>query len=133
MNQDGPRCDVVLDAKLELEMAEMKPDELQALGLAPRLLILIQQAYATLGLITFYTLKGGKELHAWPIKKGMTAPEAGGVVHSDFKEKFIRAEVIQAEVLLAAGSWAHARELGQIRTEGRAYAVQDGDVIEFKI
>ena len=137
-------CELTLDCKLELEMAEMKPEELRDLGLTSKLPLLIKRAYETLDLITFYTIKGGKELHAWPIRRGRTAPDAGGAVHTDFHEKFIRAEVIPAAKLIDAGSpstvssgqsnyWVRARELGWIRTEGRAYTVQDGDVVEFKI
>lgn len=126
-------CELALDCKLELEMAEMRPEELRELGLTPRLPAVIARAYAALDLVTFYTTKGGKELHAWPIKRGSTAPEAGGAVHSDFREKFIRAEVIPAEKLIEAGSWAAARDRGWLRTEGREYVVRDGDSIEFKI
>ncbi len=128
-----PICKLTIDCKLELEMSEMKPEELQELELRPQLRELIKAAYHALDLITFYTIKGGKELHAWPIKRGTNAPQAGGVVHSDFHAKFIRAEVIPYEKLTAAGSWLDARELGWIRTEGRDYAVADGDVIEFKV
>ncbi len=126
-------CEVALDCKLELEMMEMKPEEVQELGLTSKLPLLIRRAYEALDLITFYTVKGGKELHAWPIQRGRSIPEAGGAVHSDFREKFIRAEVISAEKLIETGSWLHARELGWIQTEGREYAVEDGDVIEFRI
>lgn len=128
-----PGCGVILDCKLELEMSEMKPEELRELGLTSKLLFLIARAYELLNLITFYTIKGGKELHAWAVKRGTAVPDAGGAVHTDFREKFIRAEVIAFEKLAEAGSWAHARELGWLRTEGRDYIVRDGDVIEFKI
>ena len=124
---------VTLDCKLELEMAEMTEEELGELGLKSRLGELIQKAYDALGLITFYTIKGGQELHAWPIKRGSNAPEAGGAVHTDFQEKFIRAEVIPFAKLVEAGSWHKARELGWLRIEGRGYVVEDGDVIEFRI
>jgi len=76
---------------------------------------------------------GGKETRAWTLKKGLKAPDAGGVVHSDFKEKFIRAEVIPWQKLLEANSWKDAREKGWLQIVGRDYIVQDGDVIEFKI
>ena len=108
-------------------------EELGELGLKSRLGELIQKAYDALGLITFYTIKGGQELHAWPIKRGSNAPEAGGAVHTDFQEKFIRAEVIPFAKLVEAGSWHKARELGWLRIEGRGYVVEDGDVIEFRI
>ncbi|MEK7123600.1 MAG: DUF933 domain-containing protein, partial [Patescibacteria group bacterium] len=70
---------------------------------------------------------------AWTVKKGSSAPEAGTAIHTDFREKFIRAEVINWKTLLEAGSYAAAREKGLIRTEGKEYIVQDGDVIEFRI
>lgn len=126
-------CDIQLDAKLELELSELSPEEIKELGYSPKLSELIRAAYQKLDLVTFYTLKGGKELRAWPIKRGATAPEAGEIVHTDFKEKFIRAEVINWEMLLKAGSWQAAREKGMLKTEGKEYIVQDGDVVEFKI
>lgn len=91
---------------------------------------LIQGAYKTLGLITFFTT-GPKETRAWTITRGSTAPEAGAAIHTDFKDKFIRAEVIQWNTLLTDGSWALAREKGDIRTEGKTYVVVDGDVMVF--
>ncbi len=126
-------CELALDCKLELEMTEMKPEEIKELGLTPKLPLLIKRAYEVLDLITFYTVKGGKELHAWPIKRGTQAPGAGGQVHTDFGKKFIRAEVIPFEKLFESGSWHRARELGWIRIEGKDYIVQDGDVVEFRI
>lgn len=91
---------------------------------------LIRGAYATLGLITFFTT-GPKESRAWTVVKGATAPEAGAAIHNDFKDKFIRAEVISCETLLADGSYAVARDKGDIRTEGKNYVVSDGDVMVF--
>ena len=91
---------------------------------------LIQGAYETLGLITFFTT-GPKETRAWTVEKGATAPEAGAVIHNDFKDKFIRAEVINCDKLLEAGSWSIARDKGMIGTEGKTYVVQDGDVMVF--
>lgn len=93
---------------------------------------LIGASYELLGLITFFTT-GLDETRAWTIKRGSTAPEAGAAIHSDFRDKFIRAEVISYDDLVGAGSYARARELGLVRTEGRDYLVHDGDVIEFKI
>lgn len=93
---------------------------------------LIKAGYNLLGLQTYFTT-GEDETRAWTIKKGSTAPEAGTAIHNDFKEKFVRAEVIQWNKLLEAGSYASAREKGLVRTEGKQYIVQDGDVIEFKI
>lgn len=93
---------------------------------------LIIEAYKLLDLITFFTT-GEKESRAWTTKRGATAPEAGKSIHTDFQEKFIRAEVIECDKLLEAGSYAKAREKGWLRTEGKEYIVQDGDVIEFLI
>ncbi len=93
---------------------------------------LIVQSYQLLGLITYFTT-GPEETRAWTIRKGWTAPEAGTAIHTDFKDKFIKAEVINWQTLLSAGSQAKAREKGLVRTEGREYVVADGDVIEFKI
>ncbi|HVY35933.1 MAG TPA: redox-regulated ATPase YchF [Candidatus Paceibacterota bacterium] len=93
---------------------------------------LISAAYDLLGLETFFTT-GVDETRAWTIKKGSTAPIAGTAIHTDFKDKFIRAEVINWQELLDAGSYANARAQGLVRTEGKEYIVQDGDVIEFKI
>lgn len=93
---------------------------------------IIRKAYAVLGLISFLTT-GEDETRAWTIKKGIKAPEAAGVIHTDFEKKFIRAEVIQWEKLLEATSWQKARQKGWLRVEGKQYEVQDGDVIEFKI
>ncbi len=92
---------------------------------------LIKESYRLLNLITFFTT-GADETRAWTIKKGGTAPEAGMAIHTDFKEKFIRAEVINWQTLLDAGSYGNARERGLLRTEGKEYVVQDGDVVEFK-
>lgn len=91
---------------------------------------LIRGAYATLGLITFFTT-GPKESRAWTVPAGATAPEAGAAIHNDFKDKFIRAEVVATDALLSAGSYAAAREKGVVRTEGKTYVVQDGDVMVF--
>lgn len=93
---------------------------------------LIRAGYRLLGLQTFFTT-GEDETRAWTIREGNTAPEAGTAIHTDFKEKFIRAEVVAYEHLISAGSYAAARERGQVRTEGKEYIVRDGDVIEFKI
>jgi len=91
---------------------------------------LIRGAYETLGLITFFTT-GPKESRAWTIPSGATAPEAGSAIHNDFKDKFIRAEVINYKKLIDDGSWSAARDKGDIRTEGKTYIFQDGDVAVF--
>ncbi|MFQ5541075.1 MAG: DUF933 domain-containing protein, partial [Candidatus Paceibacteria bacterium] len=93
---------------------------------------LIRTAYQLLGLMSYFTT-GEKETRAWTIQRGSTAPEAGAAIHSDFRDKFIRAEIIPYEKLVEAGSRAAARERGWIRTEGKEYIVQEGDIIEFKI
>ena len=93
---------------------------------------LIKKSYKLLNLITYFTT-GEDETRAWTVKQNSTAPEAGMAIHSDFKDKFIRAEVINWQELLSAGSYAKAREKGLTRTEGKEYIVQDGDVIEFRI
>ncbi len=93
---------------------------------------LIKKSYEMLGLITYFTT-GEDETRGWTVKVGSTAPVAGMAIHTDFKDKFIRAEVIFWNDLLGAGSYASAREKGLVRTEGKEYIVKDGDVIEFKI
>lgn len=93
---------------------------------------LIVEAYALLDLISFFTT-GEDETRAWTTKRDSTAPEAGKSIHTDFRDKFIRAEVIGYDKLMSAGSFLAAREKGLVRTEGKDYVVQDGDVIEFKI
>ena len=128
---------VVISAKIESELTELSDEErkeymrdfdVQESGLDR----LIRIGYETLGLITFFTT-GEDETRAWTIPNGSLAPRAGRAIHSDFEEKFIRAEVIQRQKLLDAGSWARAKELGKVRIEGKEYAVKDGDVMEFKI
>jgi GTP-binding protein YchF len=123
---------VKLDIKIEEELLEMSAEEAMELEITSNLKELIIRAYYTLGLITFLTT-GEDESRAWTIKKDSTAPQAGAAIHTDFLEKFIRAEVIQWNDLLEIGSWGKAREVGKLRLEGRDYVVQDGDVIEFKI
>lgn len=128
---------LMLSAKVEDELNALAPEEraeyLQSLGLSESGLDrLIQVGYDTLGLITFLTT-GEDETRAWTIPADSPAPRAGRAIHSDFEQKFIRAEVIPYQKLVEAGSIAKARELGWLRTEGKTYIVQDGDVIEFKI
>ena len=127
----------VISAKIEAELADLAEGEraelLSSLGLKESGLDqLIRAGYQTLGLITFLTT-GEDETRAWTIPLGSIAPRAGRAIHSDFEEKFIRADVINWQKLLEVGSWARARELGLLRTEGKEYVVQEGDVIEFKI
>lgn len=126
------RNHVKLDIKIEEELLEMTAEEAIELEIKSNLDQLIIKAYEILGLITFLTT-GEDETRAWTIRKNSTAPIAGTAIHNDFKDKFIRAEVIQWDELLTVGSWSKAREIGKLRTEGKEYIVQDGDVIEFKI
>jgi ribosome-binding ATPase YchF (GTP1/OBG family) len=122
-----------MNLKDELEILELSDSEKKELGLESKLDQLILACYDTLDLITFFTVVGQKETRAWTLKNGQTAPEAGGVVHSDFQEKFIRAEVISWQKLVETGNWKKTKELGQLKTVGKDYIVQDGDIIEFKI
>ncbi|MDD5489373.1 MAG: redox-regulated ATPase YchF [Candidatus Moranbacteria bacterium] len=123
---------VLLDIKIEEELSQMSAEEAAELGMKTKLDELILKSYEVLNLITFLTT-GPDETRAWTTKKDSTAPEAGRAIHSDFEEKFIRADIINWQSLLEAGSWSKARELGTLRTEGKDYVVKDGDVIEFKI
>ena len=123
-------------AKLEAEIAELPAEEkalfLEDLGIAQSGLDrLIQASYTLLGLISFLTA-GEDECRAWTIAKGTKAPQAAGKIHSDFERGFIRAETIAFEDLKACGSMAAAREKGLIRSEGKEYVVQDGDIILFR-
>jgi GTP-binding protein YchF len=123
---------VNLDIKMEEELLDMNAQEIQELGVVSGIHTLIQKAYEILGLITFFTT-GEEESRAWTIKKGSTAPQAGRAIHNDFQERFIRAEVVAWDVLLRCGSWAKARDEGELRTEGKEYIVKDGDVMIFKV
>lgn len=124
-------------AKLEEELADLNEEErmeyLKELGVAETgLERLIKKAYTLLGLISFLTA-GKKEVRAWTIKKGSKAPQAAGVIHSDFEKKFIRAEVVEYEKLIEAGAHVAAKAKGWVRTEGKEYVMRDGDVVEFLI
>lgn len=126
---------VMVDAATERELNDVADEDRegfrQELGVqADGLADLIRGAYQTLGLISFFTT-GPKETRAWTIPAGSTAPEAGAAIHTDFKDKFIRAEVVACADLLAAGSYAAAREAAKVRTEGKEYIVADGDVMIF--
>jgi GTP-binding protein YchF len=127
---------VVVSAEIESELVTLSPEEraeyLAGLGVADTgASNLIREAYHLLGLRTYLTT-GEKETRAWTIHAGDKAPQAAGVIHSDFEKSFISAECVSYDDLVAAGSFAKARELGKLRTEGKEYVVQDGDVIEFK-
>lgn len=124
---------LTMNLKDEEGLSELSESEAQELAIDSKLDALIVNCYNILSLITFYTITGGQEARAWTIKQGEKAPAAGGIVHTDFAEKFIRAEVTPWQKLVEAGSWSKAREKGWLRTVGKDYIVQDGDVIEFKI
>jgi len=131
--KDALKNYVIVDVQSELEAEGMTLQERRELGL-PELSetdILIKKSYELLNLITFLTT-GEDETRAWTIKNGDSAPRAGAAIHTDFENKFVKAEVIFWKDLLEAGSYAKAREQGKIRTEGKEYIVKDGDVIEFK-
>lgn len=126
---------ISIDAQLESELAELSEEErseyLKELGLPDSgLNKIIKTAYKTLGLITFITA-GPKESKAWTCEAGSKAPQAAGKIHTDFEKGFIRAEVIQWDKLLEAGGYPEARNKGWLRTEGKNYTVQDGDVVHF--
>lgn len=127
---------VPISAKVESEIAELEGEDkemfLEELGLQESgLNRLIRAAYRLLGLYTYFTA-GVQEVRAWTIRVGMKAPQAAGVIHTDFERGFIRAEVVSYDDLVAAGSMAAAREKGQLRLEGKEYVVQDGDVMHFR-
>ncbi len=120
---------IASDAISETEQAEIY----ELAGIKEKALDrLIKKGYETLGLMTFFTT-GEDETRAWTIPVGSKAPRAGRAIHSDFEERFIRAEVIYWDKLLEAGSWSQARDLGWLKIEGKEYVVKDGDVIEFRI
>ncbi len=122
-----------INLKLEEEVSELSDAERKELEMNSYLDRLILNCYNILNLITFFTIAGGKEVRAWTLRNGYTCPKAGGVVHSDFEERFIKAEVISWKKLIETGFWGKCREKGLIQTVGKEYIVKDGDVIEFKI
>jgi len=128
-----PKNIIPIDLKMELELSELSKEEVEELKLKKRIDILIKTCYKILNLITFYTIKGAEEARAWTGEKGILAPQAGGKVHSDFEEKFIRAEVINYIQLIKYNSWPEAKNKGLIEGKGKNYIVSDGDIIEFKI
>ncbi|MBB3130827.1 hypothetical protein FHS19_005546 [Paenibacillus rhizosphaerae] len=133
----GENAEVVpISAKVEAEIAELEGEDkdmfLEELGLEESgLNRLIKAAYRLLGLYTYFTA-GVQEVRAWTIRKGMKAPQAAGVIHTDFERGFIRAEVVSYDDLIAAGSMNAAKERGQLRLEGKDYVVADGDVMHFR-
>lgn len=133
----APADCVFLDAKTETELLELDEEEaaelLESVGQhEPGLHSLAKAGFATLGLQTYLTA-GPKEARAWTIKQGSLAPQAAGVIHTDFEKKFIKAEIVSFEDLDALGSLAEAKAQGKMRMEGKDYVMQDGDVCDFKI
>ena len=129
---------LVINARLEEELIDLSPDErleyLKTLGIEETGLgRLVKASYKLLTLVTFYTIKGGRQVHGWSLKSGQTAQDAAGIVHTDFAKKFIRAQVIEYDKLIEAQSWREAKTKGWIRTEGKDYIVKDGDVVEFLV
>jgi GTP-binding protein YchF len=133
----APAEAIFLDAKFEAELVELDDDDearemLNEMGVdEPGLETLARVGFDTLGLQTYLTA-GPKESRAWTIRKGATAPEAAGVIHTDFQRGFIKAEVVSYDDLMAAGSMLKAREAGRVRMEGKDYVMADGDVVEFR-
>ncbi|MGW6458387.1 redox-regulated ATPase YchF [Streptomyces sp. NPDC055078] len=132
----APAEAIFLNAKIESELIELDDDEslelLQSMGQEePGLATLSRVGFDTLGLQTYLTA-GPKETRAWTIPKGATAPEAAGVIHTDFQKGFIKAEVISFDDLMTTGSVAESRAKGKARMEGKDYVMQDGDVVEFR-
>ena len=128
---------IVICAQIESELASLTEDEqveyLLDLGLeSSGLTRLIQKAYSELGLISFLTA-GEKEVRAWTIRRGMFAPQAAAVIHTDFEKHFIKADIVTFDDFVTLGGWKKAREEGKVRSEGREYEMSEGDVVEFKI
>ncbi len=132
----APAEAIFLDAKTEAELAELSDEDalelLQSIGLEePGLATLAHVGFRTLGLQTYLTA-GPKEVRAWTIHKGDTAPMAAGVIHTDFQKGFIKAEIVSFHDLMEAGTVAEARAKGKVRMEGKDYVMADGDVVEFR-
>jgi len=132
----APAEAIFLDAKFESELVELDEEEaaefLAEAGVTePGLEVLARVGFDTLGLQTYLTA-GPKESRAWTIRKGDTAPQAAGVIHTDFEKGFIKAEIVSFDDLVAAGSMAKAKEAGKVRMEGKDYVMADGDVVEFR-
>lgn len=130
-----PTNSIAICAKIEAELADLKPEEsqeyLKELGIKTSGLdTLIQMSYELLGLITFITT-GPMESKAWTVVKGAKAPQAAGVIHTDFEKGFIRAEVVNWQDIIKCGGWNQAKEKGLIRMEGKEYEIKDGDTVHF--
>lgn len=133
----GQENSLTICAKLEEELADLEETErieyLRSVGVAETgLERLIKKAHQLLGLISFLTA-GKKEVRAWTVKSGTKAPQAAGVIHTDFEKNFIRASVIEYKKLIEAGSYTQAKQKGWMRTEGKDYPIKDGDVVEFLV
>ena len=132
----APADAVFLDAKVEAELLELDEESarelLESMGQdQPGLSALARAGFHTLGLQTYLTT-GPKESRAWTIRRGATAPQAAGVIHTDFERGFIKAEIVSYNDLLDAGSMLAARAAGRVRIEGKDYVMADGDVVEFR-
>ncbi|MFI6678363.1 redox-regulated ATPase YchF [Kribbella sp. NPDC050470] len=133
----APAEAIFLDAKFEAELVELGDEDearemLAEMGIdEPGLDVLARVGFETLGLQTYLTA-GPKEARAWTIKRGATAPEAAGVIHTDFQRGFIKAEIVSYDDLVEAGAMTAARSAGKVRMEGKDYTMQDGDVVEFR-
>ena len=132
----SPAEAIFLDAKIESELVEMEHDEakdfLAEMGIdEPGLDVLARVGFDTLGLQSYLTA-GPKEARAWTIRKGATAPEAAGVIHTDFQKGFIKAEIVSYDDLVGTGSMHAAKAKGKVRLEGKEYVMADGDVVEFR-
>jgi len=132
----APNRTIFVCAKLENEIKGLTPEDsaelLNSYGVKETgLLQMIHAAYDTLGLQSYLTA-GPKEIHAWTIKKGSTAPQAAGVIHTDFEKGFIAAQIVDYDDLIEAGSEAAAKSAGKVRTEGKDYIMQPGDIVEFR-
>jgi len=128
---------IAVCAKIEAELASLSEDDqkeyLKSLGAVQSALDkLVQSAFKTLGLITFLTA-GEKEVRAWTLRRGSTALKASSVIHTDFKDNFIKADIVDFEDFISNSGWKGCRDNGKVRSEGKDYIVKDGDVIEFKI
>jgi ribosome-binding ATPase YchF (GTP1/OBG family) len=133
----SPSEAIFLDAKFEAELVELDDDEEARAMLAemgvdePGLDTLARVGFSTLGLQTYLTA-GPKESRAWTIRRGSTAPEAAGVIHTDFQRGFIKAEIVSYEDIVELGSMTAAKAAGKVRMEGKEYVMADGDVVEFR-
>lgn len=124
---------IIIDIRDEYDIANLSDLEKEELGIENKseIDLLIREAYKLLDLITFFTT-GKDETRAWTIKNNTKAPDAAGVIHNDFKERFIKADTINWKTLIESISWENARSLGLIRSEGKEYIIKDGDVLEIK-